>query len=70
MSSDVLIRARALQRDTAGSTAVTIRLAFLQDLISEIERLQTLLALDNPVGRSLKAVTDQTKEKAHGSPQK
>jgi len=57
--SDVLDKARSIERDCSSSTHLTIRLALLQDLIREIERLQA----DRP--GPLRAVKDVASQRAN-----
>lgn len=54
--SEVLDRARAIERDTSNETTVRIRLTLLQDLIAEIERLEA----ERPASvRTIKAAAEQ-----------
>lgn len=52
--------AKRIERDQSTTTHVTIRLALLQDLIAEIEQLQT--------GRPLHVVRGKAEEREGGKP--
>lgn len=54
--TNILDRAREVQRKVAGDTNVWIKLAFLQDMIAEIERLEG-------VRPPLRVIADKLKER-------